>query len=38
MTLGDCDKLVKKGYYITVKCRGNVTYVLVGKEDSENGI
>lgn len=38
MTLSDCDKLVRKGFYITIKNRGNVTYIMVGKEDSKNGI
>ena len=37
MTLSDCDKLVRKGFYVTVKNQGNITYVLVGKECSKNG-
>lgn len=37
MTLWDCDKLTQKGFYVTIKNRGNITYVLVGKEDSKNG-
>lgn len=37
MTLWDCDKLVAKGFYITIKNRGNITYILVGEEVSKNG-
>ena len=37
MTLSDCDKLVRKGFYVTIKNRGNITYILVGKEGSTNG-
>lgn len=37
MTLGDCDKLVRKGFYVTIKNLGNFTYILVGEEVSKNG-
>lgn len=32
MTLEDCDKLSAKGFYITIKNRGNIVYILLGKE------
>lgn len=37
MTLSDCDKLVRKGFYVTVKNQGNFIYILLGKECSKNG-
>ena len=37
MTLEDCDKLYRKGFYVTIKNLGKVLYVILGKEASRNG-
>lgn len=37
MTLADCDKLYRKGFYVTIKNHANIMYVILGKECSKNG-
>lgn len=35
LTLSDCDDFVSRGFYVTIKNRGIITYILIGKESKK---